>query len=187
MHVQDGVLISKRRGRPVIRHGQFVPPDVDQVLVNALFGVRKLEVAEVAQHAQRHQRVVLVLDFDVQDEILIPDLIMHAGHQIGTALFHPLLFGVQQFHRPGIHLKTQQQVGNVGSQMAQHGFADYVFVSHAGSIAVHTRHTQRRFSARHRYLSQKNGSRVGEQGNPSLAVFLLFRSGLRRNHHHQQR
>ncbi len=54
-------------------------------------------IGEIAQHARRHQRVVMVLNLDVQDESLsLP--VGDAGHKVGVAVFDPLLLGVQQLH-----------------------------------------------------------------------------------------
>ena len=53
--------------------------------------------------------VILVLNFDVQDEVFTIRVATHPCYQIGTALLHPLLFGVEQFPHVHIHTQAPQQ------------------------------------------------------------------------------
>ena len=90
-------------------------------------GMRQPDIGQVAEHSRRHLTVVGVLDFQMQDKRLAPSR-GRFRHQIGAAIFDPLLLGREQF---GIDQIQPKQVDrHVQQDALENAFGDDVFLAH---------------------------------------------------------
>jgi len=84
------------------------------------------DFSTVAQHAPRHLGLVVVLDFDVQNEVAV--FTLHVGNEVGSTVFNALVFCVDDLST--VDLEVQQNTRDVDGNPFEDVFGDDVFFGH---------------------------------------------------------
>ena len=126
VHVDNAIAIIQPGLDEPVRHDQGRLDDVKQILAHILPGVGQANLIAVAQHAPGHFGVIVVLNFDMQDETACRTA--HQGDEIRVPIFDALIVRVDDFRL--LHLEVQQNLRNVDRNAFEDVFGNNILGRH---------------------------------------------------------